>query len=381
MDTLRASDRLAKAKAGTDTLSKKKQHLTVEYEQSSNSGTPANAGHQKQGRVAKENAKTISKKASKSKEPKKWLEVWEMITQMRSNRDAPVDVVGCEGLSLQEAGDPKRYRFAVLLSLMLSSQTRDELTAKAMNNLGEQGISVENILNMTDEMLDESIKCVGFHNRKTVYIKKTAQILRDKYDDDTPSTLKEVLELPGVGPKMGHLFMQVAWDKTVGIGVDVHVNRICNRLGWVKTKEPEQTRKALEEWLPKEYWRPINVLLVGFGQTQCLPVNPKCESCLANKLCPTAPKVLHERAAKQKKKGGKRKKAESESESEDDNGDSQESGDENKTRKQNTPKTERKHIAKKAKTGRKGVKTGSKDAKTEQQRKGKRLPHQARSTK
>jgi adenine-specific DNA glycosylase len=95
------------------------------------------------------------------------------------------------------------------------------------------------------------------------------------------------MALPGVGPKMAHLTMQVAWKNVIGIGVDTHVHRISNRLGWVKSNTPEQTRMQLQRWLPHEYWGVVNLLLVGFGQKVCLPINPKCSDCLVNALCPT----------------------------------------------------------------------------------------------
>lgn len=86
---------------------------------------------------------------------------------------------------------------------------------------------------------------------------------------------------------MAYICMNVAWDKAVGIGVDVHVHRIANRLHWVKTKTPEETREALENFLPVERWSSVNALLVGFGQEICLPTNPKCDSCLNQDVCPT----------------------------------------------------------------------------------------------
>lgn len=95
-------------------------------------------------------------------------------------------------------------------------------------------------------------------------------------------------ELPGVGPKMAHICMQIAWGEVSGIGVDTHVHRICNRLKWVRkpTKTPEETRKGLEDWLPKPLWREVNHLLVGFGQETCLPRFPKCLECLNKDICP-----------------------------------------------------------------------------------------------
>lgn len=87
------------------------------------------------------------------------------------------------------------------------------------------------------------------------------------------------MSLPGVGPKMAYLCLSSAWGRTEGIGVDVHVHRITNLWGWNKTKNPEETRLALQAWLPKELWHEINWLMVGLGQTICLPVGRKCGEC------------------------------------------------------------------------------------------------------
>ena len=123
--------------------------------------------------------------------------------------------------------------------------------------------------------------------RKVEYLKKTSQILIDEYDGDIPDTVEGLVALPGVGPKMAHLAMNIAWEKPTGIGVDTHVHRISARLGWTEgAKTPEDTRKSLESWLPEEKWIEINWLLVGFGQQTCLPIKPKCEECLNRRLCP-----------------------------------------------------------------------------------------------
>jgi endonuclease-3 len=91
-------------------------------------------------------------------------------------------------------------------------------------------------------VLDGHIYAVGFHTKKAGYIKRTAEILRDQFDGDIPDTIEGLVSLPGVGPKMGYLALQNAWDKNLGIGVDVHVHRIANRLGWTESKTPEETR-------------------------------------------------------------------------------------------------------------------------------------------
>ncbi|XP_053221613.1 endonuclease III-like protein 1 isoform X3 [Podarcis raffonei] len=128
--------------------------------------------------------------------------------------------------------------------------------------------------------------------RKVSYIKQTTAILKEDYAGDIPRTLTELVKLPGVGPKMAHLVMDIAWQDVSGIGVDTHVHRISNRLKWAKkeTKLPEETRLALEEWLPRDLWSEINWLLVGFGQQVCLPVNPRCSECLNRDICPASRK-------------------------------------------------------------------------------------------
>ena len=144
---------------------------------------------------------------------------------------------------------------------------------------------------MPETELQDLIYNVSFFRRKADYLKRTARILTDEHNGDVPGDLDAVLALPGVGPKMAYLFLQVAYNKTEGIGVDTHVHRISRRLGWTdaaKCKTPEHTRKALQAWLPKEYWRPINALLVGFGQTVCTPTSPKCNGCAVREYCPFA---------------------------------------------------------------------------------------------
>jgi len=239
--------------------------------------------------------KTKKRKISKpieikyeSKPPKNWQKVLENLREMRLKRDAVVDSMGAEMCFDQNAVKETDKRFQVLVSLMLSSQTRDQITDSTMERLKEHGLTIENIINTNDEQLTDLIKSVAFYRRKVKYIKETALILRDKYNNDIPNSLEALLSLPGVGPKMAHLAMKIAWNQCTGIAVDTHVHRICNRLGWAESKTPEQTMKQFMSWLPKEHWDEINLLLVGFGQTICSPVKPKCGECLNKKLCPYA---------------------------------------------------------------------------------------------
>ncbi|KAA0721867.1 Endonuclease III-like protein 1 [Triplophysa tibetana] len=222
-------------------------------------------------------------------EPCNWRTQLSFIREMRSKRDAPVDQMGAEKCFDVEA-PPEVRRYQVLISLMLSSQTKDPVTAGAMQRLRERDLTTDSILNMDDDTLGKLIYPVGFWRTKVKYIKKATDLIQREFGGDIPNTVEGLMRLPGVGPKMAHLAMDIAWNNVSGIGVDTHVHRISNRLGWTKkeTKMPEATRKALEEWLPRDLWSEINWLLVGFGQQVCLPVGPLCSMCMNQYTCPSA---------------------------------------------------------------------------------------------
>lgn len=238
--------------------------------------------------------------------PSNWEKMYGIVQEMRKDgpaADAPVDTMGCSQL-FWRASSPIDRRFQTLIALMLSSQTKDTVTAVAMQRLHtelgdgntpaqdikikqedddsktvDSTLNLNNILSVDPTRLNELIRTVGFHNNKTKYIKATALILRDQHGGDIPSTPEGLMALPGVGPKMAYLCMSAAWGEHVGIGVDVHVHRITNLWGWNKTKTPEETREALQSWLPRNKWHEINHLLVGLGQTVCLPVKRRCGDC------------------------------------------------------------------------------------------------------
>ena len=209
--------------------------------------------------------------------PPGFKDEWRLIKELRKDRTAVVDTMGCERLADPRASEKDR-RYHVLVSLMLSSQTKDTVNAAVMGALKARGLSVKRILDeTTEDEFHELIKPVGFHNVKTKNIRRATQILRDEYDEDVPNTMEELLALPGVGPKMALLVLKCAFDITAGISVDTHVHRISNQLGWTggaptldknsfACKEPEKTRKALEQWVPRDDWGDVNWLLVGLGQ-------------------------------------------------------------------------------------------------------------------
>lgn len=219
--------------------------------------------------------------------PKNFPEIYKKMRWMRSFIRAPVDLIGGSSIPMT-VGEmcgikkseilPRNYRLQVLVGVMLSAQTKDEVTAMGMYNIMKycieelkdaQGITLDALLRIDEQVLDELIHSVGFHKRKANFIKRTAAILNEKYDQDVPDNVTDILGLPGVGPKMGYLTLQKAWGKIEGICVDVHVDRLCKMWKWVdpdKCKTPNDTRKQLQKWLPPRLWTEINGLLVGFGQ-------------------------------------------------------------------------------------------------------------------
>lgn len=281
----------------TSTAIKKprKHHVKIEYDDKD--GTSSSYTEKDSKKTAKkhsidENNSTSSESSIAEKqakwEPKNWWAHLNNIREMRKTKNAPVDIMGCHKCSDVDT-DKKTQRFHHLIALMLSSQTKDGVTYDAMARLKKLGLTPQKMVEIDTADLEQILCPVSFYKTKAKSIKKTSQMLIDSYETDIPSDIKGLISLPGVGPKMAHICMRVAWNEVTGIGVDTHVHRIVNRLKWLpkETKEPEQTRISLEKWLPFEYWTEINELLVGFGQTICTPTNPKCGECLNYDKCPS----------------------------------------------------------------------------------------------
>uniref|UniRef100_A0A182JL12 Endonuclease III homolog n=1 Tax=Anopheles atroparvus TaxID=41427 RepID=A0A182JL12_ANOAO len=223
-------------------------------------------------------------------EPKNWRQMMENIREMRRAHVAPVDMMGCDQFTSDgENATPERIkRYHCLVSLMLSSQTKDQANHECMLRLKKHGLTPESIVQTDVSVLEKLIYPVSFYKNKSKFIKNMSQIVIDQYDGDIPKDIEGLLKLPGVGKKMAHLCMRSAWNIVTGIGVDTHVHRISNWLQWVpkETKTPEDTRVALEKWLPFEHWEEVNHMLVGFGQTICTSTFPRCNDCLNAPICP-----------------------------------------------------------------------------------------------
>jgi endonuclease-3 len=181
----------------------------------------------------------------------------------------------------------ERYKqdpWAVLASTILSLRTKDAVTLVASRALLEKAPTPAALLPISEDEIARLIYPAGFYRTKAANLKQIAAILVDQYNGAVPADMNALLALPGVGRKTANLVLIEAFDMD-GICVDTHVHRISNRRGWVSTASPDQTELALREILPKKHWKPINALLVRYGQGVCQPVSPFCSRCIIPDGC------------------------------------------------------------------------------------------------
>ena len=179
----------------------------------------------------------------------------------------------------------KNDPFAVLVSCIISLRTRDEVTELASARLFTLAKLPAELLELSNAKIEKAIYPAAFYRNKTKSLKELCQVLVKEYSGKVPDQLEELLKLKGVGRKTANLTLILGHNKP-GICVDIHVHRISNRWGYVKTKSPDETEMVLREILPKRFWKGYNDLLVSFGQNLCKPVSPFCGSCPIEDQCP-----------------------------------------------------------------------------------------------
>ncbi|MFH1520413.1 MAG: endonuclease III [Candidatus Micrarchaeota archaeon] len=172
--------------------------------------------------------------------------------------------------------------FMILVFTMLSARTKDVTTIKVVNRLFAKANTPKKIIALGSKKLEKLLYGVGFYRTKTKNLLATCTLLNS---GKIPQTLNELLKLPGVGRKTANIVLARAFGQNT-LGVDVHVHRISNRLGLVKTKKPEETERELLKIIPSKYVRLLNQKFVAFGQTVCLPRNPDCINCPLSNSCP-----------------------------------------------------------------------------------------------
>jgi endonuclease-3 len=174
--------------------------------------------------------------------------------------------------------------FEQLIACMLSVRTRDEVSLVAARRLFAVSRTPETVAAMTPAAIDALIPDVTFHDRKAEQIRDIAIRVRDEFAGDLPCDPDVMQSFAGIGPKCANLALGIACDQQ-RISVDIHVHRVTNRWGYVRTKTPEQTMLALEKILPEAYWVEINERLVPFGKHICTGVRPKCSTCPVLEMC------------------------------------------------------------------------------------------------
>ena len=193
-----------------------------------------------------------------------------------------LELPAVEKIAEESQEDP----FEVLISTMLSAQTRDPVTAAASRRLFRVARTPRTVVKLTPKQIEKLIYPVSFYRTKARNLIRTCLILVDRHRGRVPGTMDELLTLPGVGRKTANLVMILAFNSRRNICVDVHVHRISNRLGWVQTRDPEDTEQALYAAAPKRWWPRINLYLVTWGQNICRPVHPRCGDCAIASRCP-----------------------------------------------------------------------------------------------
>jgi endonuclease-3 len=182
------------------------------------------------------------------------------------------------------ARESDRDPFRILISCLLSLRTKDKTTSEASARLFALAHTPASLLKIPLKMIEQAIYPVGFYRTKAKSIHAICRRLLDVYGGRVPDSIDQLVTLSGVGRKTANLVVTVGFGKP-GICVDIHVHRICNRWGYVKTKTPEATEDALRRKLPKQYWITFNDLLVPYGQNLCQPVSPYCSECKLTKYC------------------------------------------------------------------------------------------------
>jgi len=178
----------------------------------------------------------------------------------------------------------KRTPYTILIATLLSLRTKDENTAKVCKELFKIANTPQTLLAIPIEKLEIIVKPTGMYRKKSAVIRDVSQTLIERFNSSVPDMKSELLMIKGVGEKTANIVLNNAFNIPI-IAVDTHVHRISNMLGFIDTKNEKETQKTLSAKVPQAYWSRLNFTIVSFGQTVCLPRNPKCEVCLIADYC------------------------------------------------------------------------------------------------
>ncbi len=193
-----------------------------------------------------------------------------------------LELPAIEKISERQAEDP----FQVLIATLLSARTQDATTLSASTRLFAVARTPRTMAKLSARAIERLIYPVSFYRHKAKHVRATCRILVERFQGRVPASLDDLLTLPGVGRKTANLVLILAFKSDRHICVDTHVHRISNRLGWVKTRTPDETEQALYASIDARWWPYINLYLVTWGQNVCRPVYPRCGECVLAGLCP-----------------------------------------------------------------------------------------------
>ena len=194
---------------------------------------------------------------------------------------------GMEEPAVEKISDDTREDpFQVLIATMLSAQTRDEVTAAASARLFRVARTPATMAKLPVARIQKLIYPVSFYRVKARHVRDACRQIVARFGGRVPGTMVELLTLPGVGRKTANLVLILSHASRDNICVDTHVHRISNRLGWVRTRTPDDTEQALYRVVPRRWWPRVNLYLVTWGQNVCRPVYPRCRVCVLSRQCP-----------------------------------------------------------------------------------------------
>ncbi len=208
---------------------------------------------------------------------------------------APVEVLrrlgrairGMDELAVEKISEDSREDpFQVLIATMLSAQTKDAVTHAAATRLFRVARTPATMAKLSEARLRRLIYPVSFYRVKAHHVRMACRAIGERFGGRVPGNMEDLLTLPGVGRKTANLVLILSHASRDNICVDTHVHRIANRLGWVRTRTPDQTEQALYKVVPRKWWPIVNLRLVTWGQNICRPVYPRCPVCAVNDLCP-----------------------------------------------------------------------------------------------
>ena len=190
-----------------------------------------------------------------------------------------------ERTTLNRMRNEKADPYKILISCLLSLRSRDETTEKISNELFQIADTPDKLLKIPIKRLEGIIYSTGHYHKKALTLKHVSFEIINRFNGKVPDNKDDLMSIKGIGPKTANIVLNFAYNQPT-LPIDTHCHRLPNRLGWVETKTPEQTEKALEKILPKQYWFEFNGIFVLFGRTICTPISPKCSQCPIKRYCP-----------------------------------------------------------------------------------------------